>query len=229
MVDYYIAISEEAIPFVWEWLGLTRTPMGPVYFIHVEDRGSGGYASGTLTNFQRHTEPPWALVHEVAHAVLSAANINTTFPMTRVTMGTGFTFTISHFEEGLCVMLELLYEIETQDERYAREAAQRRTGAQNINRMTQDDALRYVNSRSLLFMEWFHGDREGDNRQYHADWGVLQSDHSAASFLLYLYTERGTREEMLRAYRAVHLMEEIYGTDMNGMIADWLDWLGAWR
>jgi hypothetical protein len=167
------------------------------------------------------------MAHEAVHAVLSAANISTNFPFTIIDSGTNFIFTQSHFEEGICVLIELLFEIETQNERFAREAAQKRTGDPNQTRLNLSDALRYVNQRALWFLDWFFG--TDDIRSYHPEWGMLQSYDSAASFLFYLYTERGAREDLLRAYTNIHHMYDIYGADINEMINEWLHWLEAWR
>ncbi|MCL2603851.1 MAG: hypothetical protein FWD90_05170 [Defluviitaleaceae bacterium] len=227
MVSHYAAIGEESLSFVQEWLGVSLTQRWSVYFIHEDEVIGGGYGNRILTNFQHHTDPPWSMAHEAVHAVLAAANIRTNFPPTLIDFGPGFTLSQSHFEEGMCVLIELLFEIETQNERFARETAQKRTGNQNAVRMTLDDTLRYVNRYAIWFTDWFLG--ADDIGNFHPEWGMLQSYHSAASFLFYLYTERGTREDLLRAYRNIHHMYDIYGADIDELISDWLKWLEAWR
>ena len=55
---------------------------------------------------------------------------------------------------------------------------------------------------------------------------ILQSYGTSASFLYWLLERNGNKEDFRRVYVNIDLIEEVYGKDMNGMIEDWLEYLG---
>ena len=234
MVNHHIAIAEESIRFVSDWLSHEPDSRFDVFFIHVDRYGGGGYGNGMITNFQHILDPPWAMAHEAVHGILSAAQIQNNFPQVRTPIPGGF-MTIPFFEEGMCIMLELLFEIATENERFALEAAGRRRGYATFSgefgnqetRLTLEDALQYVNNIAIGSLNHLY--EPGNTERFGTRYTVLNMHHTAASFMFYLYAERGTREDLILAYQDIYLMYEIYGADMEGMIQSWLEWLNDWR
>jgi hypothetical protein len=238
-VNHYVSVGEESIRFVADWLGVEPGRRFRVYFIHVDDMGGGGgYGNGMLTSFQDIADPPWAMAHEAVHALLRAANIPTNFPtfsMHWPELGPNAFVTIPFFEEGMCIMLELLFEIATENERFAREAAGWRRGYRQTpgyhgnqeTRLDLEEALKYINNRAIENLTYYYDPENTD--LFGTRYTMLNMYHTPASFMFYIYTERGSREDLLRFYQNINLAEEIYGTDMDGLIADWYAWLDGWR
>ena len=239
MVNHSVAIGEESIRFVSDWLGHEPNRRFSVYFIHIDGHGGGGgYGEGILTNFDNIADPPFAMAHEAVHAVLAAARIHNNFPQVSIPFTWGGVpgyMTIPFFEEGMCIMLELLFEIATENERFALEAAGRRRGywlssgefGNQETRLSLDDALKYVNNRAIGALDYYY--EPGNTERFGRRYTVLNMHYTAASFMFYLYTERGTRADLLRFYQNINLAYEIYGADMNGLIDDWQAWLDDWR
>jgi len=238
MVQHHVAIGEESFRFVADWLGYDLRRPFSVYNIQIENpQGGGGYGNRILINFQHIQEPPWAMAHEAVHALLASAGIRNNFPRVNQPLPgmPGSFMIIPYFEEGLCIMLELFFEIYTANERFALEAAgrRRRPWAHHDDfidpgtRLTLKCALNYVNFWALLDLDLFY-DPTNTNR-FGTQYTTLNFHHTAASFMFYLYTERGTRDDLLRAYQNINLMYEIYGANMAGMIASWRVWLDGWR
>jgi len=234
MVEYYIAIGEESIRFIWDWLEAENSRRFNTFFIGIDETwGGGGYGGGMLTNFGSVNEPPWFMAHESAHAVISTARITSNFPRTPEGH---FLSQFKHFEEGLCTVIELLFEAETVNQRFAREAAAQRidrmenwfgvTIGDDHGRLTRECIEIYLNNRALSEIE--HRGFENASmfgRQY----AVLQSYFTAASFIFYLLEHRGSQADFFTIYRNIDLMYEIYGVDMQGMIYEWLEHLNYFK
>ncbi|MCL2279026.1 MAG: hypothetical protein FWC20_06425 [Oscillospiraceae bacterium] len=240
MVNHHVAIGEESIRFVSDWLGVEPSRQFDVYMIHVDERfgSGGGYGNGILANFQDISSPPWAMAHEAVHALLSAANIRNNFPQVYqpVPHHPGNYMITPFFEEGLCIMLELFFEVATENERFAMEAAWRRRNfflrafgelIEKDTPLTLEEVRNYINAQAILWLDYVY--EPGDTDRFGTRYTLLNMHETAASFMLYLYTERGTREDLLRAYQNINLMYEIYGANMEGMIQSWLIWLDSWR
>lgn len=66
----------------------------------------------------------------------------------------------------------------------------------------------------------------GSNNGYDKDSIEFMNDYdTAASFILYLL-DKGTKDDFRKIYSKMSLMEEVYGQDLYGMIAEWLLYLG---
>jgi len=235
-VSHAVAIGEESIPFIMDWLDVELdTPVMRTLNIITAAfmPGAGGwYAAGTNTivNTLNLPDPPLVMAHEAAHAILNAAGMSqadTNFPLiSRVQWPDLFPgeYTIMpHYEEGLCILLELLFELATENERYAVEAARMRISRNRTTRMRFDEVINYVNMRAIREL----GERL--YRRYGEPFPELQFNETTASFMFYLYTERGTRADLLTVYQDIYRMYDIFGTDINGMITSWLAWLEDWR
>jgi hypothetical protein len=236
MVSHRVSIGEESIRFIADWLDIKPQRRLNVFFIHIEDQGGGGgYGNGNLTVFQDISDPPWAMAHEAVHALLSDAGIRNNFPTVSIPWpGFGYV-TIPFFEEGLCIMLELLFEINTENERFALEAAgwrrgYRQTPGHHGNQQTRldlEDVLQYVNHRAVENLTYYYNPE--DAGRFGTQYTKLNTHHTAASFMFYLYTQRGSRQDLIRFYQDINLAENIFGTNMTGLITSCYSWLDDWR
>ena len=229
MVLHHVAIGEESISFVKNWLGVQYEQPWPftVLNIHVERSGGGWYRQNTIVNYQHISAPPWAMAHEAVHAVLDAANINNNFPR-------ALRYSAEYFEEGMCDFLARLFEVETQNERFAIEAADRwyrfvleGDFIEPNRRMTMEDVINLENYKALWFLNNIYD--PSNEERFGNRYAMLNAHATTASFLFYLYTERGNREDILRLYRNIYLAEEIYGVNMSGLVSSWRAWLRGWE
>ena len=233
MVRHHVEIGEESMSFIKDWLGVAslQRPFA-VFNIHREYDAGGGYHMGVIINWQHILDPPWAMAHEAVHGILAAAGIRNNFPRYGIQPPfSGFPF----FEEGLCILIEYLFEIETQNQRFAMEATALRLGyriepgnfGNPERRMTQEDALNRINRIAIENLNYIY--EPGNTARFGTRYTVLNTHHTAASFMFYLYTERGSREDLLRFYQDIYLAAEIYGEDMDALITSWQRWLRAWE
>ena len=102
-------------------------------------------------------------------------------------------------------------------------------GALN-RRATRDEVITYVHLQAFRILmgshnmfTWiydFHDALEAD-----VPYAALYDHYTAASFFFYLLEYRGTRADFLRVYQDIYQMEEVYGIDLTGMIAEWRAYL----
>jgi len=91
------------------------------------------------------------------------------------------------------------------------------------SRATKAEIISSVNMHALMNLRFNDMD---DEYVFGNRYVAIQSYYNTVSFMFYLYNYRGTKDDFMRIYYDIYLMEEVYGTDMDGMIAQWLLYLG---
>ena len=257
--DFYIEVAEEALIFVGDFVGHHHhRRILSVYSHHcladgtfLDDEGWGGgwfIQPRTAVTFLPSFHPPVVVTHEIAHALLHLAphRPRSNFPSPRIRIGQGSYILMDIFEEALCIVIEKLFNEQTQNQRFAAEVAQHFARFQHI-----PDTPEGERAPSGAFIEFLHNEARASlrgERMSHTDavlyheqnqrgnpnativgeirYPELHYYHAAASFMLYLMQHRGTMDDFWRIYANVHLMEEVYGYNMSDMIVQWTEFLG---
>jgi len=239
-IAHYIEVSEEAITFVGDFLGyhhyapLTIIVYVPPHTIREMDGHSfpvtgGRYLlEGAIVMFNIAEDGPLVIAHEVAHAIIDLNSMRHTsnFPMVEWAGS-------SLLEEGLCVVIDYMFYVQTKNDQFALMASEWTFGLNR--RVTWDAAVTHIHRRagweldndglfSMRILE-HQGYEDYMQKALASPYWQLQSYYTAASFILYLTEYRGTWDDFFRIYADIYLMEAVYGADMDGMIAQWLVYL----
>ena len=244
-IEHYIEVSEEAITFVGNFLDYHHNePLTIIVYApphnKIEHRGEYIYSRGgrymsnaAIAMFNVPEEGPIAIAHEVVHATLSPNSMRdgSNFPIVE---GMGYS---SFLEEGLCDVLEFMFYSQTESDRFSILMTQFYLDVER--RMTWDMAVNHIHRQAstdirhnqLASMRLMRSLGHENYVQAARDlpFWQLQSHSTAASFIIYLTEHRGTWEDLFRVYADYNLMEEVYGVDMEEMIAQWLSYVGVRR
>ena len=245
-IEHYIEVSEEAITFAGDFLNyhhdepLKIIVYAPPHSLIEIDGWATFPATGgrylcdvgaTIIMWCVPEQGPSAITHEAAHAILDLSSMrhNNNFPIMEWMSDCGS----GYFEEGLCVVIENLFITETLNEQYALTFSQLYFGLNK--RVTWDDVVNRVNSNakweldndnliSIITMENLGYENPAQAAKDLPYW-ELQSYDTAASFILYLTEEKGTWDDFFQVFADINLMEEIYGVGMEGIIAEWREFI----
>ena len=221
-----IAVSEEGIKFARDWLdydGDTRIIGVYGIYIHGTPRTNpyslmqmgfvGGYFfRGEIFVSIQKERWPMVIVHEAVHAILNLQGRVSNFP--RVPENSQL-YNLMFLEEGLAELIEFLFSLET-DHPYT------------IN-FTQDEEFTTANLHKWAIDQFEFSNNFEDEERYGLIYPQLMSHRTAASFIYYLVTYRGTIEDFNRVFDDINLMEEVYGITMGDMIEEWMEYLEQFR
>jgi hypothetical protein len=241
-INHIVEVSEEALLFVMNWLGVEDNERIIVVFcadidflkefdkelaaIFLDPGNSGGWYLGNRIAFNIGKDYRGMLLvntHEAAHAYLDIFNIKSDFLIFQTQ-----TSTFDWFEEGLCNVIQYKFLQYTNNERFIAEMQEMMFAQAGVLGGIEDifDTSSILHKRAFNFLEEF----SWNIANYHQLWDigyntmehhVLQSIHTSASFIMFLL-EIGTREDFLRFYMNTNLMAEIYGMGVEELIEQWL-------
>ena len=216
-----VAVSEEGVKFAKEWLGYKDdkrisfiygnkqydSPTNPDSFIQKIWSGGGAFIGEVFINMSDEYMPS-IIIHEAVHAILRVYNRKTNFPAPPETAEWSFA---QFLEEGLCNLLDYLFFLETPlvygTNRYG-------TSKENMETYLHKKAL-----EAFVYHKNFENEAE-----YGLIYPQLMSYETAASFIFNLL-EIGTKQDFMRIFDDINLMEEVYGLNMDAKIAEWLAFL----
>ena len=151
-----------------------------------------------------------AIVHEAVHAILRIQGRLSNFPRSFETDPA-----VTWLEEGLAELIEFLFSLETEH-------------LYTIN-FTQDEEFTTANLHKWAIDQFEFSNNFEDEERYGLIYPQLMSHRTAASFIYYLVTYRGTIEDFNRVFDDINLMEEVYGMTMGDMIVEWMEYLEQFR
>ena len=214
-----IAVSEDAIKFTKDWLNYEdggqiamvygnkefKNPDNPDSFIQKFWGGGGGFKGEVFINISDRNMP-MLIVHEVAHAILRLQEKQSNFPLLNSS---------SYIEEGLCNVIDYLFFLETEHiydkQRYG-------TNKEKFN------------LHKLAPISFNHSNNFEDETEFGNIYPQLMSYDTAASFVYYLLShDNSTKEDFMRIFEDINLTEEVYGADMDKLIAEWLEFIEQYK
>jgi hypothetical protein len=157
---------------------------------------------------------PSLIIHEAVHSILRVYNRKTNFPMPPETSAWNFS---QFLEEGLCNVIDYLFFLETQL-------------VYNTNRYgkSNENMESYLHKKAVESFD-YHNNFENE-AEHGLIYRQLMSYETAASFIYCLLEHKeGTKEDFMRFFDDINLMEEVYGVNMDAMIAEWLEFLEQYR
>jgi len=211
-----IDVSEESVKFVKDWLGYEDDVL--IDFIygnkkydpptnpksHIQKLGSGGNAfyDEIFINVPEEFMPA-IIAHEAVHTILLLQERQSNFPLCN---------SVQFLEEGLANVIDYLFYLETEH-------------VYDVSRYVKDKqaAELHLHEWALMTFE-FYGNFE-DEKEFGNIYPQLMSYDTAASFIYYLLEHKGTKEDFMRVFDDINLMEEVYGVSMDNMITQWLEFL----
>ena len=225
-----IDISEEGTKFAKDWLGYDGDKL--ISFVYGNKRynpptnslshiqriwsGGNGFYGEVFINVPKELMPS-IIVHEAVHSLLRMQDRNSNFPLKpeTATMLRGAQF----LEEGLASAIDYLYFLET-DHIY---------GASGHNGYgTDKQAAKGILHRFAL-RRLRTSNNFNDRTQFGIIYPQLMSYETAASFVYFLLEHKGTKEDFMRVFVDINLMEEVYEKSMDDMIAEWLLYLEQYK
>jgi hypothetical protein len=242
-INHMVEVSEEALKFVQDWLGFNDNERIIVVYcadmdylrefdeefadMFLDPSVAGGWYLGNRVVFNMGNDYRAMLyinIHEAVHAYLDIFNIKSDFLVFQTQTGT-FDF----FEEGLCNVITYKFFQYTGNERFIAEMQDMMFTLNGIEDIFDTSLILHERASGLLCeFSWNLTDYHllfgidyntmGYNIMEHH---VLQSYHTAASFIMFLL-EIGTREDFLRFYLNTDLLAEIYGMGAEELIELWL-------
>ena len=211
-----IDVSEDAIKFVKDWLGYEDEVL--INFIygnkkydpptnpksHLQKLWFGGNAFDNEIFINASEEyMPALIAHEAVHTILNLQERQSNFPLWN---------SVQFLEEGLADVIDYLFFLETEH-------------VYDLSRYVKDKqaAESHLHEYALIMFEFY--DNFEDEKEFGSIYPQLMSYETSASFIYYLLEYKGTKEDFMRVFDDINLMEEVYGVSMDGMITQWLEFL----
>ncbi|MCL1820390.1 MAG: protein DA1 [Oscillospiraceae bacterium] len=213
-----ISVSEDGLKFAKDWLGYTeekpiafifgnkkyKSKTNPDSFIQGIWDGGGAFEGEVFINMSNKLTPS-IIVHETTHSILRMQGRMSNFPLPNEN-GPMF------LEEGLCNVIDYLFFLETNHQYDTNRYGKSKENMEN-----------YLHKAALKMFK-FHKNFENED-EFGAVYPQLMSYETAASFIYYLLEHKGTKEDFMRFFDDINLMEDIYGANMDTMIGEWLKFI----
>ena len=239
---HLVAVSEDGVKFAKDWLNYEDdkrvvfvygnmkhdSPTNPDSFIQQIWGGGGVMGNHEVFINMADEHMPAHIVHEACHAILRMQGRMSNFPFPNENSGAMF------LEEGLCTVIEYLFSLETEHIYHLY------TGYDIIKLYYPDDAYKMnkyepfkeitaSQLHEMALISFVIDDNFEDETEFGLIYPQLMSYGTAASFVYYLLEYKGTKEDFMRVYDDIHLMNEVYGVNMEAMIVEWLEFLEQYR
>ena len=227
-----IAVSEEGAKFVKDWLGYEGDklisfvfgnrqydpPTNPSSLIQRLRNGGSGYYDDVFVNVSEELMPA-LIIHEIVHPVLRMKELSSNFPYPNETARRAY---FQLFEEGLANVIDYLFFLKT-DHIYGASFC----GSGRGYGIDKQAAVGILHRFAIDLFRRFNNFE--DEALFGVKYQQLMTYETAASFIYFLLEYKGTKEDFMRVFVDINLMEEIYGKSMDDMIAEWLLYLEQYK